>query len=310
MAAPTRRRTPGPRRIGDVWTVLRRARPPARHRHRHRPRVTRHQAGALDRRQHPRRRAHRHGRRVSRPPTSRRRLRRRRRTGHPRPAHPHLLRRAACQPRRRRVGARRPPRFRRVERASLAVPRTPTGGPVCRSRTSTATAGSCRCASPTRRARGCRIPTSRACWSPSRPTERSQPARPATGCSARARSTTTTGSPSRRPRPPEGLDMNRNFPAGWGTNVARIGRPPAVASRRSTRSCGPSSPGRTSAATTRSTPAAACCCGRRRSPADSTLPPDGRLGLSSQLGERGTRADRLHRRTPCSRTSRGTPRRR
>ena len=130
MAAPTRRRTPGPRRIGDVWTVLRRARPPARHRHRHHPRVTRHQAGALDRRQHPRRRAHRHGRRVSRPPTSDRRLRRRRRTGHPRAAQPNLLRRAACQPRRCRVGAGRHAANPALERASVAVPGWP---PVARS---------------------------------------------------------------------------------------------------------------------------------------------------------------------------------
>jgi hypothetical protein len=67
------------------------------------------------------------------------------------------------------------------------------------------------------------------------------------------------------PAPPEGLDMNRNFPPG-GAPASAARATTRCPSRRSTPSCGPSSPARTSAATTPSTPPAACCCGRRRRP--------------------------------------------
>ena len=89
------------------------------------------------------------------------------------------------------------------------------------------------------------------------------PGTSATGCSTRARSSTTTASRSRRPARPRGSTS---------TATSRPGGAPASAgpattrcpSRRSTPSCGPSSPARTCAATTPSTPAAACCCARRR----------------------------------------------
>ena len=51
--------------------------------------------------------------------------------------------------------------------------------------------------------------------------------RRATGCCARARIADHDGFTIPTPRPPEGLDMNRNFPAGWGTGVRGHRRPPA-----------------------------------------------------------------------------------
>ena len=117
--------------------------------------------------------------------------------------------------------------------------------------------------------------------------------RPATGCSTRARSSTTTGSPSRRrARPRASTSTATSPPAGSPASAA-----PATTrcpSPRSTPSCGPSSPAPTSAGTTRSTPAAACCCGRRRPSADSALPPVD-LWAWKQLGRARHGADRVPR---------------
>ena len=63
----------------DVRPIVRGARPVARDGHRHLDGRTRHEARTLGRRQHPRRRAHRHGRRLPPAPTPGRRPRRRRR---------------------------------------------------------------------------------------------------------------------------------------------------------------------------------------------------------------------------------------
>ena len=265
MAPPARRRPPGPRRSRDVrhgptraatsWLVTVTDSPTGPHdtKPAHWVDASIH-AVELDR----------HGRRLPPAATPRRRPRRRRPTVVPRRC---ATRTFYVVPRVNPDGAEWAladhAAVPALERAALAVGRRPPLARSARSRTSTATGGSCRCASPTRR----RVDAAprRAAAARRRPAGRTRrPDAAATGCSTRARSSTTTGSPSRRPRPPEGLDLNRNFPAGWGTGVRGSRRPPAVASRRSTRSCGPSSPGPTSAATTRSTPAAGCCCGRRR----------------------------------------------
>ncbi len=140
-------------------------------------------------------------------------------------AHPHLLRRAACQPRRRRMGARRPPEVPAVEHPPVAVDRRP---PVAR---------------PARRGRRRRRPDPQhAHRRPERCVDAASRRRAADGAGAtgrsaggdphlstvgrKARSPTTTGSRFRsRPRS-RVLDLNRNFPAGWGPKVPGAGDHP------------------------------------------------------------------------------------
>ena len=87
-----------------------------------------------------------------------------------------------------------------------------------------ATVGSCRSASPTPTAPGCPTPTSPACsCGPSDGNSTPEPS--AIACWAKGASSTTTASPSRRPHLPK-ASTNRNFPAGWGTNVRGSGDHP------------------------------------------------------------------------------------
>ena len=219
---------PGPRRRRDVRAQLRGPRPEARHRHRRLDGRPRHQAGALGRRLDPRRGADRHRRRLlrccstsstaTRPAT---------------PSSPTALRTRTFYvvPRVNPDGAEwalaDPPRFRRssVRPWPWADAHRWPGAHV-------------EDVDGDGRVLQMRIPDPDGAWMP-HPDDarllvpvpfdgRSPPARRATGCSTRARSSTSTASRSRRPGAPEGLDMNRNFPAGWGTGVPRLRRPPAV----------------------------------------------------------------------------------
>ena len=184
------------------------------------------QAGALDRRQHPRRRAHRQrggvlDHRSPRHRPSRRRPDRRRGA-----AHPDLLRRARAStptapsgcwptgPRYRRSSTRAWP-WRDAHRwPGLHVEDVDGDGRIL----------------------SIRIPDPNGGWTahpddprlmvPVPPAGPAGRRRRATACSPRARSPTTTGSPSPRPRAVEGLDLNRNFPAGWGTGVTGSGDHP------------------------------------------------------------------------------------
>ena len=126
---------------------------------------------------------------------------------------------SGCSPTARGSAARAPGRGRGP---------TPTAGRASTSRTSTATAGSC----------SMRIADPDGAWMPHPddarllvpvpPDGRAGRARRATACSTRARSSTTTASRSRRRARRRALDLNRNFPAGWGTGVLGQRRPPAV----------------------------------------------------------------------------------
>ena len=109
--------------------------------------------------------------------------------------------------------------------------------------------------------------------------------------STRARSSTTTASRSRRrARPRDSTSTATSRPGGApGCSDRATTR---CRSRRSTPSCGRSSPVPTCAATTPSTPAAACCCARRRrSPTRRCR--RSTCGRGSSSGEVGTRAHRL-----------------
>ena len=212
--------------------VVRGPRPAARHGDRFVDRRARHEAGALGRRQHPRRRADGHGRRVPPAAAPRRRLRRRRRHGRRRRlAHPHLLRRArgstptapsGCSPTADAAAGRACARGRAP---------TPTGGPGSHVEDIDGDG----------RILQMRIPDPDGAWMPHPDDARLLVAVPPDGSAPPARAlpaaqrghgrATTTGSPIPTPRPPEGLDMNRNFPAGWGTERARVGRPSAVRTR-------------------------------------------------------------------------------
>ena len=223
----------------------------------------RHQAGALGRRQHPRRRADGHRRRLLPAPAPRRRPRVRRPDRSPRRCG--RARSTSCRGSTPTAPSGRWP----TRRASAGRARgrgrgpTPTAGRAPTSRTSTATAASCRCASPIPTGRGWRTPRTPACWSRSRSTAR-RPARRATGMLDEGTIVDHDGFTIPTPAPARGARHEPQLPGRVGHRRARLRRPSAVASRRSTPSCGRSSPGPTSAATTPSTPAAACCCGRRR----------------------------------------------
>ena len=90
-----------------------------------------------------------------------------------------------------------------------------------------------------------------------------------------------------KPRPPEALDLNRNFPAGWGTGCAGAAAITRSASRRSTPSSGRSSRVPTSAATTPIHTSGGWILRPSSMVADSTLPP-GDIWAWKQLAERGT----------------------
>ena len=213
--------------VETYGTQPRGPRPVARHGHRLVDRRPRHQAGALGRRQHPRRRAD----RPRSPParccsTS---------STATRPATRSSRRRCATrtfyvvptgQPRRRRVGARRPAPVPPVEHPALAVAPTPTAGPALHVEDVDGDG----------RILQMRIADPDGAWMP-HPDDarllvpvplagarRSTPR--ATGCSTRARSSDYDGFTIPTPRPPEGLDLNRNFPAGWGTGVPGSGDHP------------------------------------------------------------------------------------
>ena len=108
----------------------------------------------------------------------------------------------------------------------MAVGRRPPLAGRSTSRTSTATAASCRCASP----------DPDGAWMPHADDARLMVPVPLDGaprrhaalpaCSTRARSVDHDGFTIPTPRPPEGLDLNRNFPAGWGTGVRGSGDHP------------------------------------------------------------------------------------
>jgi hypothetical protein len=144
--------------------------------------------------------------------------------------HPHLLHRPTRQPRRRRVGARRPATVPPIERAVVAVARRPpVAGPVRRGhrrrRSDPADADP-------RPAGGVDAAPRR------RPSHGADPGRGCAGtgrrptdCSSEGSVTDPTGSRSPPHAPPEGLDLNRNFPAGWGTGVPGQRRPPAQRAR-------------------------------------------------------------------------------
>ena len=262
LAAAARRRPPRPRRRRVVRHQPRGPGPVARHRHRLADRAARHQAGPLGRRQHPRRRADGHGRRLRAAPAPRRRPRRRR---------PHRRRGAAPRARSTSCPGSTPtapsgPSPTRPGSAGRAPGRgrgpTPTAGPASTSRTPTATGASCRCASSTPTARGCRTPTTPACSCPCRrPGRRSTPPLPAArrGHDRRPRRLHDPDAP-----PARGARPQPQLPGRVGHRCARVAATTRCRSRRSTPSCGPSSPAPTCAATTPSTPAAACCCARRR----------------------------------------------
>ena len=111
---------------------------------------------------------------------------------------------------------------------AFAPGRTPTrtGGPASPFRTSTATAASSRCASPILTAPGRPTPTSPDCSSRFRPTAACPPAHRRYRSQWEGLIEHYDGFTVPTPAPPEGLDMNRNFPAGWGTNVRGSGDHP------------------------------------------------------------------------------------
>ncbi len=106
------------------------------------------------------------------------------------------------------------------------------------------------------------------------------------------------------PRDPKGLDLNRNFPAGWGTGVTGSATTRS-ASPRSTRSCVPSWPARTCAGTTRFHTYGGVLLRPSSTQADATLPPLD-LWAWEEFGRRGTTTSPATRSTRCSRTSPGT----
>ena len=180
----------------------------------------RHQAGALGRRQHPRRRADGDRRRLPPAAAPRRRPRRRRPDRHRGAAR--RARSTSCpgstptapsgrSPTRRGSVGRAPGRGRGP---------TPTAGRASTSRTSTATAASCRCASPDPDGAWMPHPDDARLLVPGAARPARRPARRATGCSTRARVVDHDGFTIPTPRPPEGLDLNRNFPAGWGDRAS------------------------------------------------------------------------------------------
>ena len=145
--------------------------------------------------------------------------------GHRGAAHAHVLRRSPREPRRCGVGAGRLARSSAAAACGRGRGPTPTRRPACTSATSTATARSCRCACPTRTAPGWCRPTSHASWCASR----------AEGAPAGAQRyrmlyegdiVDHDGFTVPAARPPQSLDMNRNFPAGWGTTVHGSGDHP------------------------------------------------------------------------------------
>ena len=93
----------------------------------------------------------------------------------------------------------------------------------------------------------------------------------------------TIGTPSA----PEGLDMNRNFPAGWGTSGAWLRRPSAERAGDRCAGAGHRRPARTSAATTPTTPAGGVLLRPSSTASDSTLPPLD-VWTFKELGARGT----------------------
>ena len=168
-------------------------------------------------------------------------------------AHAHVLRRAPRQPGRRRVGAGRLAPCRRRSMRPWPWPDAHRW-PGLTSRTSTATAAS----SDAHRRPGRRVastPTTTACWCRS-PPDGGTPGEPRYRLLGEGTVDDYDGFTVPTPRPPEGLDLNRNFPAGWGTGVLGTGDHPlsepeidalvrAIVARP------------TSAGTTRSTPAVA-----------------------------------------------------
>ena len=259
----------------------------AGHRHRLGDRATRHQAGALGRRQHPRRGAdgtvaacallqHLVDGHANGDPTVDGRAR-----------HTDVLRRAPGQPRRCRVGAGRHAAVPAVEHPAVAVGRRPSlAGPARRGRRR-------------RRAR-----PADAHRRPRRGVDRSTPTMPGCSslspCRARppARRATASARRGHRRRPrrlhdpvavahPRASTSTATSPPGGGPVCAG----PATTrcrSRRSPPSSGPSSPGPTSAATTPSTRAAACCCARRRR-SRTRRSRRSTCGCGSSSGEIGTR---------------------
>ena len=219
-------RASGARRARVVRHALRGARPVARHGHRCVDRRARHQAGALGRRQHPLRRADGDGRRAARCSSTSSTGSRaddpvviealRTRTFYVVPAR---------QPRRRRVGAGRPARYRRSSMRPWPWPDAhrwpglhaedidgdgrilhmriadPNGAWMAHPDDAAAADARCRWTAP-------------------------PPVRPRYRLLDEGTIVDHDGFTIPTPRPPEGLDMNRNFPAGWGTGVRGSGDHP------------------------------------------------------------------------------------
>ena len=278
----------------------------ARHGHRPRDRRPRHQARALGRRQHPRRRAHGHGRRRATSST----------TSSP-----------ATRPATRRSSRRSGPA--RSTSSPASTPTAPSGcSPTARRsvvqhvRPWPWRDGAHRAGAPRRGHRRRRPRPQHADRRPRRGVDAASrrpavddpraadgtaaAARRATACSAKAPSHDYDDFTIPTPRPPESLDLNRNFPAGWGTGVHGQRRPPAQRARDRRARAGHRRPPQHLRLQRLPHQSAACCCGRRRSPPTRRCrrSTSGRGSSSASAAPRspGTRCTR------CSRTSRGTSR--
>ena len=186
----------------------------------------------------------------------------------------------------------------------MAVGRRPPLARRSTSRTSTATGAilQMRIADPRRRVDA--APRRRPAADPRAARRRRPPARRATACSTRARSSTTTGSRSRRRARPRGSTSTATSRPAGARSVARVRRPPAVgAGDRRPRAGHRRPPQRLRL---QRVP-------HQRRRAAAAVVDVGRLGPAAgrRLGVEAARRDR-HRRSPatrctrCSRTSRGT----
>ena len=179
-------------------------------------------ARVLGRRQHPFDRGRGVGRRAVFPAHARHGLRQRCRR-HARARHARVLRLPAHQSRRRRMGARRQAEMGALEHAPLSVRRGGHRGADA-SRTSTATAASCRCASPIRTACGRRIREEPRLMVRREPDRDGRHVLPRASGRHATRTTTATRCKVKRPR--QGLDLNRNFPASWRQEFEQLGAGP------------------------------------------------------------------------------------
>ena len=243
------------------------------------------------------------GRRLLPAAPPRRRARRRRPDGPRGARHAHVLRRAAGQPRRRRVGARRPAPVPPVEHAAVAVARRP---PLAGAHVEDVDGDG--------RILQMRIADPDGAWMPHPEDARLLVPVPPTGPppgTTRYRLldeatvvdhdgfTVPDAPPARGPRPQPQLPGRAGRRVVRGAGDHPLSEPEIDALVRAI-----VRPAATSAATTPSTPPAACCCGRRR-PSPTRRCRRGTCGRGSSSASGAPRSPGT-RCTRCTRTSRGT----